>query len=406
MPIRRILVPLDLSPIGEVKIAVAEEQARCFGAEVILLHVLPPGALDPSGEVSPAEAVARTYLDTVAARLRSQGVTALPLVRSGPTAATILQEARDQQVDLIILGTNVRGVLPSVVLGSVADQVVRQAPCPVLLVRPEPAAGAAPPLRSFLDDAARAGPLMQRALGVRTVPVAQIVGSVGRAHELGPDFRPLQRRLADEQRYRRVLEAMAKGVALPPVELYRLGFGYYVLDGHHRVAAAKALGQAEIEANVTEFVPLGDVEAQRAFAQRRAFERSTGLTRVEARHAETYERLAALIAEYQAERQIADRLLAARQWYETWYRPLVRRIRQLGLGRYFPGERSADIVARLAEFRAAELARTGEPLDWATALQRFVTMLRQRPAGPAGAPGGGAATLPGPPVPDATARSD
>src|SRR5439155_4110468 len=86
----------------------------------------------------------------------------------------------------------------------------------------------------------------------------------------------------DEQRYARVLKGMRDGAALPPVELYKLGFGYYVLDGNHRVAAARELGQMEIDAEVSEFVPLGDLEAQRSFAERRAFERTTGLTRVEA----------------------------------------------------------------------------------------------------------------------------
>jgi hypothetical protein len=49
--------------------------------------------------------------------------------------------------------------------------------------------------------------------------------------------------------------AMERGQALPPVELYQLGSGYYVFDGHHRVAAARQLGQLELDANVVRFVP-------------------------------------------------------------------------------------------------------------------------------------------------------
>src|SRR5205814_6086544 len=104
----------------------------------------------------------------------------------------------------------------------------------------------------------------------------------------------------DEQRYSRVMKAMREGVGLPPVNLYKLGFGYYVLDGNHRVAAAREIGQVEIDANVTEFVPLGDLEAQRAFAERRAFERATGLTRVEAAHPPTYGRLQRIVDDYVA----------------------------------------------------------------------------------------------------------
>jgi hypothetical protein len=47
--------------------------------------------------------------------------------------------------------------------------------------------------------------------------------------------------------------AMTRQQHVPPVELYQLGFGYYVLDGHHRVAAARLLGQLEIDANVVRF---------------------------------------------------------------------------------------------------------------------------------------------------------
>lgn len=110
---------------------------------------------------------------------------------------------------------------------------------------------------SFADDARRAGALMRRLPRTVTVDVAQVVGSVGRSHELGPDFRPSARhgRIDDAERFSRVRAAMRRDRPLPPVELYKLGSAYYVLDGHHRVAAALDLGQLAIDANVTEHVP-------------------------------------------------------------------------------------------------------------------------------------------------------
>src|SRR5262249_37039473 len=68
----------------------------------------------------------------------------------------------------------------------------------------------------------------------------------------GGDFRPPPRgrRESDEQRLQRMRRAMERQERVPPVELYQLGSGYYVLDGHHRVATAKLLGQVEIDANV------------------------------------------------------------------------------------------------------------------------------------------------------------
>ena len=130
-PPRTILVPLDLTPAGEVKIPVAEEYARAMRANVLLLHVLRPGTVDPAS-VSTAEAIARTYLDTFGARLRSAGINAEGVLRTGAPATTIVQEALIRDAYLIILGTNTRPILSSAVLGSVTDQVARAAPCPVL----------------------------------------------------------------------------------------------------------------------------------------------------------------------------------------------------------------------------------------------------------------------------------
>jgi nucleotide-binding universal stress UspA family protein len=369
--ISRILVPLDLSPLGEAKLPVAMDQARAFGAELILLHVLPPGVLERDSSVSPEEASARAYIDSVLSRLHAEGVRARSVLCVGSPAETILDQAREQHVDLIVLGSNVRPRFPRLMLGSVADEVVQNAPCPVLLVRPRMEAGVASPVRSFADDAARAGPHAQRHLGIRPVEVARIVGSVGRANELGADFRPLKPHKEDNTRFQRIVRAMETGDSLPPVELYKLGFGYYVLDGNHRVAAAKKLGQLEIDADVIEFVPLGDAEAQRVFAERRAFERATGLTRIEASLPGAHKRLEEIVRAEVEEYGTIDFREGARRFYGRVYRPLVRRIRRLSLARHFPGERSADLVVRLADFRANETRNLGRPLDWDEALDRF-----------------------------------
>ncbi len=225
MSIERILVPLDLNRLTEAKIPVAEAQARAFGAGIILLHVLAPD--QASGEaVSPAEAQARTYLDAITARLHSEGIEARPLIRYGRTAETILAEITTQKADLVILGSNVRQGLSRLLLGSVAEEVIAKATCPLLLVRPFTSALVGQPaVRNFAEDAAQAGPVASHTLGLRTVDVARIVGSVGRVRELDEDFRSLQRRPSEEARYQRILQLMAAGVRLPPVSLYKLGYG-------------------------------------------------------------------------------------------------------------------------------------------------------------------------------------
>src|SRR5262249_34438083 len=157
------------------------------------------------------------------------GIHAEGVIRSGPPAPTIVEEALIRDVHLIILGTNTRPLLSSAVLGSVADQVSRAAPCPVMLVHPTGEKVERQQLRCFQQDAERAGVLVHRDLGLRTIEVARIVGSVDRCLELGSDFRPpaRRRRRQDEERFNRVRRAMEAEVELPLIEVYKLGFGYY-----------------------------------------------------------------------------------------------------------------------------------------------------------------------------------
>ncbi len=387
---KRILVPLDCSPLSETKLPVVEEYGLALGAEVILLHVLPTGRLTDrhlprpfeqgtidAGVVSQEEARAHTFLDASVTRLHAAGVVAQPFVQYGPIAETILEIAREREIALIILGSDVRRGLSRLLLGSVAATVVRDAPCPILLVRPDEAVSSATPeVRSFADDAARAGLLTPRVLGTRTVDLARIVGSVGRANEMGANFRPLKRRRQEEDRYERILALASGGTRpLPPVDLYKLGYGYYAVDGHRRVAAMKELGYDEITANVTEYLPATDTDAQQLFTARLSFERATGLTTVGAARPASYPRLAELIEEFRVLRDLGDRREAAERWRVVIYGDLMRRIRALRINRHFPGERSADIVVRVADYRRDESARQGRELGWEEAAQGFAETL-------------------------------
>jgi len=384
--IRRILVPLDMNRLSEGKLPAAEAQARAFGAAIILLHVV--SATPPDGEtVTVQESQARTYLEAIAARLRADGLQAHTLISFGPVAETILEQIEAQKADLVVIGSNVRRGFSRLLLGSVAENVVARASCPVLLVRPQVSeAESEQPVRSFVLDAARVGAVAPRHLGIRTVDIARIVGSVGRASELTEDFRV--RNPKDRQRYEKILSLMERGVPLPPPTLYKLGYGYYILDGNHRVAAAKALGQLEIDADVTEFLPLGDVRSQRLFVERRSFERATGLTQIGAAQPGTYARLEEMIREFASERGIEDLLQAARAWEAEVYRPVARRIRALRLRQFYPDQRTADFFVQLADYRQRESERLDRPLDWEEALLRFREHLPPSDAieGPADAP--------------------
>ncbi len=79
--------------------------------------------------------VAQTYVQGVAADLQAAGLQVSCRTCEGPVAEAILDHARDEEVDMIVMSTHGRGGLSRWVYGSVADRVLQAAPCPVLLVR-------------------------------------------------------------------------------------------------------------------------------------------------------------------------------------------------------------------------------------------------------------------------------
>jgi nucleotide-binding universal stress UspA family protein len=144
--ITRILVPMDFSVQSDLALRYAATLASRFGAAVELLHVVEDpyvsGAwgfeayLPNLAEVQQqliAEAEGR--LAEHRAMVSGQGVAAVATVRSGRPALTIVDYAKALEADLIVMGTHGRTGFSHLVMGSVAERVVRMAPCPVLTVR-------------------------------------------------------------------------------------------------------------------------------------------------------------------------------------------------------------------------------------------------------------------------------
>ncbi|MGH7264281.1 MAG: universal stress protein [Candidatus Rokuibacteriota bacterium] len=150
---KKILHPTDFSEGAERARAEAVRLAKSLGAELLLLHVAVEAPLFREGPLSMPE-VARVYAaqrkwasETLAARAattRESGVSAAEwrLVVGEPVEA-IVKVATDGRFDLIVMATHGRGPLERFFLGSVADRVIRLAPCPVLTVRQTPEAGGA-----------------------------------------------------------------------------------------------------------------------------------------------------------------------------------------------------------------------------------------------------------------------
>lgn len=131
--IQRMLMPLDGSPLAERILEPACRLGDLLAVEYWLLSVVEPS------EGGDSQSAAHAYLDRIAAELRQQGHTVHTEVAVGQAARTILDVAQQHKIGLVALATHGRGGLSRLVLGSVADKVVRGAETPILLVHPQPA---------------------------------------------------------------------------------------------------------------------------------------------------------------------------------------------------------------------------------------------------------------------------
>jgi nucleotide-binding universal stress UspA family protein len=145
---KRILCATDFSEASQAAVAEAGQLAGELKAEVLLLHVTSEAPLWSETIYTPAtrelfeaqRAWATTALDTVVTVLATSGVTARARVETGVAWQEILRVAREDQADVIVMGTHGRTGVNRLLLGSVTERVVRQAPCPVLTVRAPEAA--------------------------------------------------------------------------------------------------------------------------------------------------------------------------------------------------------------------------------------------------------------------------
>src|SRR5262245_29780596 len=146
MIVQHVLVPIDLSATADRALVYAIALAQQLQARLTLLHWfdLPPLAMGdpatglPVTALDSLETEAQQLLQASLERVQSAGLQGDSLLVQGTPTQTIVDTAGEQGVDLIIMGTHGRTGLAHVFLGSVAEHVVRQGPCPVLVVRRAP----------------------------------------------------------------------------------------------------------------------------------------------------------------------------------------------------------------------------------------------------------------------------
>ncbi len=211
--------------------------------------------------------------------------------------------------------------------------------------------------------------------GIQEIPIDRIVGSAdpGRARDFDPTFLPTNRHLRD--RWSRIYAALLRGETVPPIDVYKVGDSYYVIDGHHRVSATRRLGHKHISAHVVEVQtrapvpPDGDADALLRAAEYAAFLEVTGLDRVrpearlECSRLGRYDELLGHVLGHryflglEAGSQVALPEAAA-SWYDHVYLPVMRAIRKHGLLARFSDLTETDVYVEVTR-RWLDLSQTG-----------------------------------------------
>jgi hypothetical protein len=185
----------------------------------------------------------------------------------------------------------------------------------------------------------------ERELGLRTIRLDTVVGTVDSRRDFDRRFRPTSGRV--RERWERLALAQRRGEPIPPIDVYRVGDLHFVKDGHHRVSIAIATGQTTIEAYVTEVttvVPASGIRSRRDLIMKsheRIFRDRVPLPPAAYAkitfsdpwaYAELSESVEAWGFRYmQAEARFIDREQTARHWFAEEFTPVVRMLRTADL---------------------------------------------------------------------------
>ncbi|MBF0378592.1 MAG: Lrp/AsnC ligand binding domain-containing protein [Desulfamplus sp.] len=230
-------------------------------------------------------------------------------------------------------------------------------------------------IASFENTQKKEGAFDSRERGVQTVKLSQIAGSVGRYQDFDDKFRFKSQ--VPSERFTAILEAMRCGTSLPPVKLYQIKDEYYVLDGNHRVAAAKKLNHDEILATIIEFIPSSETLDNVLYKEMMDFCDRTGLPRsIKLTEVGQYQNLLEQIHEHHEYLRNSAGITksdldsiplnsafnassaafttpitfasAARDWYKTIYQPFCSIIKRGNIVETFPNRTLSDLYVYIS----------------------------------------------------------
>jgi hypothetical protein len=190
------------------------------------------------------------------------------------------------------------------------------------------------------------GRVSERSLGLQSIPLDSIVGTVDRGREFDRRFRPTTGKV--RSRWERIATAQRRGETMPPIDVYRICQLHFVKDGHHRVSVARALRLESIDAYVTEVVTTVDPGTtirisdlpmkshERVFYERvplpEELRERIRLSKPEEQYAALAEGIEAWgFRAIQATGEPMDRFAVAEAWFRDEYAPVVEMLREADL---------------------------------------------------------------------------
>ena len=192
MNVKRILVPTDFSETSDAAVKYGVGLARALSAQLYLLHVTGETGVNFEADFAmvPFENAPREQLETLVSEQEASQLRPEYALRLGVPSDQIVRYADDRDIDLIVMGTHGRSGLPHMMMGSIAEKVVRVAPCPVLTIRqpqhasitPDGATAQARPERKQAI-AAGAASRLHKVSRIRGTDVHAVDGYVGRVEE-------------------------------------------------------------------------------------------------------------------------------------------------------------------------------------------------------------------------------
>lgn len=142
--LKKIALATDFSDASEKAVDCAVGIARSYGAQLYLVHAIhsEPGLLPDLPSHDQQQTESERKMDELSQRISSRELTLQPVLRPGPVGKVLSELIHHENIDLLVLGTHGRGGMKKLVLGSVAEELVRSAHCPVITVGPHAAESA------------------------------------------------------------------------------------------------------------------------------------------------------------------------------------------------------------------------------------------------------------------------